>query len=208
MDPYSIITNFPEPFIFNCWKHHFHFIINRINIARTIQSEDELKRGLLKIGSSQIDLYIGLVSPEEITKQISSRLEKLNLLNPDPYLRWIHENPDEYQKIQIDDDSWWTMKEGNLFGRHIHIHPGRHSPHTIRVKAPVLKTAIAVMFLSKELNDEIPDVNEINVARISMLDLPPIKNIKENSEFIALLKLFARSLNQLKNHKFGIRIKS
>jgi len=194
MDPYSIISNFPEPFIFNCWKHHYHFIIEQISMAKTRKSKDELLRGLMKIGNSQIDLYTGEIPVEEITRQISVKLGKMDLLGPDSYLQWIHGNPDQYQKIQIDDGSWWTMKEGNLFGRHIHIHPGRYSHHTIRVKASVLKTVITVMFLSKEYNDRIPDVHEINQARINMLDLPPVKHIKENSEFMSVLKMFNQTL--------------
>jgi len=190
MDPYSIISNIPEPFIFNCWKHHFHFITDQIVKARKEQNDNELVRGLLKIGNSQIDFYIGEISPNQIINQISARLIKMNLMDPDPYLRWIHENPDAYQKIQIDDKSSWTMKEGNLYGRHVHIHPGRYSTHTIRVKAPVLKTTIAVMYLYFNDKNEVPNVRDINHARISMLDLPPVKEIKKGSEFLSVIKLF------------------
>ncbi|MFC2125138.1 hypothetical protein ACFLU5_10025 [Bacteroidota bacterium] len=199
MDPYSIISDFPEPFIFNCWKHHFNFIIEEISIAKASQSKDRLLRGLKKIGSSQIDLYIGGITAEMITRQISVKLERMNLMDPIPYLQWIHGNPDQYQKIQIDDGSWWTMKEGNLSGRHIHIHPGRYSLHTIRVKATVLKTVITLVFLSEKYNDGIPDVNEINQARINILDLPPVKNVKENSEFMSVLKMFSQTLRLKEN---------
>ena len=194
MDPYSIISDIPEPFIFNCWKHHFHFIVDQVIKARKEHDDNELVRGLLKIGNSQIDFYIGEIYPDQIIHQILNRLSKMELLDPDPYLRWIHNNPDEYQKIQINDKSWWTMKEGNLYGRHVHIHPGRYSTQTIRVKAPVLKTTIAVMYLYFNNLKEIPDVKDINHARISMLDLPPVKEIKKGSEFLSVMNLFSQAI--------------
>jgi len=190
MDPYSNIPEIPEPFIFNCWKHHFNFIIDQIAGARNNQDEDGLIKGLVKIGNSQIDLYVGEISPPEILNMVVEKLTKMDLLAPDPYIQWIYQNQDEYQKIRISDDSWWTMKEGNLSGRHVHIHPGRYSPHTIRVKAPVLKTAITVSFLSNDVAGEFPANDDINYARTNMLDLPPIKGIMKDSEAFRVLELF------------------
>ena len=190
MDPYSNISDLPEPFIFNCWKHHLKYLKDQIILAGKSGDDTELRKGMVKMGNSQIDLYIGTVSPKDITMQIASRLKKLGLMDTDPYLQWIYENPDQYQKIQINDNSWWTMKEGNLYGRHVHIHPGRYSPHTIRVKAQVLKTAITVSYLSDDLANGSPAIEDVNYARTKMLDLPPIKGIMKNSEASRVLELF------------------
>lgn len=195
MGPYSITSNIPEPIIFNCWKHHFSFILKQIRKARHDKDQELLQSGLVKIGTSQIDFYIGELEPEDITRQVLQKLNKTNLINTDSYLQWIHENPDLYQKIQISDGSWWTMKEGNLYGRYIHIHPGRYSPNTIRVKAPVLKTVITMMFLAPKISELRPNVKIINKARTEMLKLPPIKAVIKDSDFLNVFNLFAQALS-------------
>ena len=49
----------PSPFKVNCWKHHACFIAKQIS---KIKKEEELKSLpaiLIKIGGSQMDLYLG-----------------------------------------------------------------------------------------------------------------------------------------------------
>ena len=56
------------PIYFNCWKHHAGFIVQQIKTVNRIDMFDEIKFHMLKIGESQMDLYIGNYSPAEISK--------------------------------------------------------------------------------------------------------------------------------------------
>ena len=131
------------PLTFNCWKHHAGFIKKQIKFYRNEKiSGEELQKTLLVIGGSQMDLYVGKLSPQEICDEIISKLRSTEVLAFEDFKQWLFEKGNKYKLIKISDHSVWTLRLGNQEERYVHIHPGRYSPLTLRVKALTLKTAI------------------------------------------------------------------
>jgi ADP-heptose:LPS heptosyltransferase len=177
----------PPPINFNCWKHHTGFIKKQIQSVQKRADLEKLKSYLLKIGESQMDLYYGKYSPNEIAEQIAQQLKKKNILSDEIYNLWLNEKGRDYQLITLPDNSFWTLRKGNDSRRYIHIHPGRHSTHTRRVKAPTLKTVILTLCYEKTGETQPEPKELINKIRKEYLNEPPLKTIYSES---GLGKLF------------------
>jgi len=172
----------PLPVTFNCWKHHAGFIKNQtVVLQKNKVSKEEFLKLLLVIGESQMDLYLGKLSPKQIANEVISSVINSNAKGHNSYTRWLLEDRQSYKQIKLSDKSIWTLRLGNEKKRYIHIHPGRYSPHTIRVKAVTLKTTIAIKVLVEGSESVLPDLNSINEVRKSFLKLPPLKLISLSS---------------------------
>lgn len=134
----------PPPVLFNCLKHHLSFIKEYIHRSVASKNVETLSGQLRLIGESQMDLYLGELTPALIAEQISQQLQEKAVFERVEYVNFINPPIIGYQTITISDTSVWVLRLGETEQRHIHIHPGRYSPHTIRVKASILKTAIAL----------------------------------------------------------------
>lgn len=168
----------PMPITFNCWKHHLQFVKEQIkNQAVAGASEQDLKKVLLVIGESQMDLYLGNLSPLEISIEIINKLNQKKLSDKKNYTNWLSQSTKHYNLIAISDGSVWTLRLGQDEKRYVHIHPGRQSPLTIRVKAHTLKTAIVVAVQAQKMNTTLTQLSFINDVRKSFLNLPPLKSI-------------------------------
>ncbi len=135
-----------SPVNFNCWKHHAGFIKQQIKLHSRTRDQIQLKKHLLVIGESQMDLYFGKLSPSEISREIISYLKKEKSFSFDRYIGWLKTETKDYKLIRLSDKSIWTLRLGENQERYVHIHPGRYSPNTIRVKATTLKTAILILW--------------------------------------------------------------
>jgi len=171
----------PEPIKLNCWKHHCRFIREQLSGRSERFSKDELKKILLLIGESQMDLYLGKFSPKQISSYIIKELKKMNVFQNKDYKKWLSEKEKHFGTVTLPDKSVWILRDGNEKERYIHIHPGRYSPSSIRVKALTLKSAIAVVNkfgvgLSKELF-----LSDVNTIRKGILNQPPLKSISPHS---------------------------
>jgi hypothetical protein len=180
----------PPPINFNCWKHHAGFIKEQIKILSIKRDVILLKKHLLKIGESQMDLYLGKLNPADISKQIIAHLKKAKILEPDKYINWLKEERGDYKLVQLSDSSIWTLRLGEDRERYVHIHPGRYSPQTIRVKATTLKTAILILYFEQVADVEIVNANAINQIRKEYLNEPPIKSLSSASGLGRLVDLF------------------
>lgn len=168
----------PMPITFNCWKHHLQFVKEQINDQAIAEvSEQDLKKLLLVIGESQMDLYLGNLSPLEISIEIINRLNQKKLSDKKNYTNWLSKSTKHFRLIEISDGSVWTLRLGQDEKRYLHVHPGRQSPLTIRVKAHKLKTAIAVVIQAQKINTTLTQLSFINDVRKSFLDLPPLKSV-------------------------------
>lgn len=123
-----------------------------------------------------MDLYFGELLPEELCRQMKTQLTDTHSFEKEDFFQMIHRH--QYLKLKVVDDSEWVLRKGNDPGRYIHMHPGRYSPHTVRVKASTLKTAIAYQVVSGERNVS-PDV--LNKVRKEMLHLSPLARIYKHS---------------------------
>jgi hypothetical protein len=186
-------TNYkaPLPVTFNCWKHHAGFIKSQtILLQKSKMSEDALRKLLLIVGESQMDLYLGKLNPNQIANQIINNTKGYGVKSYSAYGNWLTEEGKGYKQMRISDKSIWTLRLGNEKKRYIHIHPGRYSPLTIRVKAVTLKTTIAVRVLVEEIDSELPNLKSINEVRTSFLKLPPLKSLSLSSGIGKFLNIF------------------
>jgi len=173
----------PAPVLFNLWKHHGRAIRTRIDV--TLTSLDHLPNELVVIGHELMDLYTGEFMPCDIARQLCAQLDVLGALDQEAYRLWIGSN-NGYQMLELDDSSCWALRYGHNPERHIHIHPGRWSPGTQRVRANVLKTAILVHSHVRLHGGDVFDVELINAVREQYLALSAIEGI-DPSEGLGLM---------------------
>jgi hypothetical protein len=171
-----------ENILFNTYKHHL------LSIKKELIEANELnfRHILLKIGNSQMDLYIGNMSVEDIKKELVVKLNTLELIDKQMFIKHLQEN-NFYFSIKLSDESVWVMREGRDEVQYVHIHPARYSINTLRVKANTLKTA---MVASKFLEKSEHQLQNINDLRKIYLNLSPIKNIEESQMIVKISTLF------------------
>jgi hypothetical protein len=181
----------PRPVLFNPWKHHQVFIIGQIRKFVDLNELHSLGLFLKKIGDSTTDLYVGNLNLDDIANITLEILERLNFRNEESYLNWIKESEGEYRTEPFPDGSVWVFKIGYDEGRHVHIHPGRNVPQTVRVKANVLKTAISVN--ARALADGVNplDIEIINSVRREMIGIDPVRFVTMNHELGRMIYHFA-----------------
>jgi hypothetical protein len=184
----------PKPILFNFWKHHLHFLLSEIQKRQGKIAVESLKAQMKKIGNSTTDLYTGTLSIGEICEYCILKLKNMHRYRKDIYLKWLNENPEAYQCIDLPDDSVWIFKAGIEKGRHIHIHPGRNVPHTLRVKANILKTAYLTNLYASAKNISPFEIDLINQLRREILGLSPIKFVTMNHDLGKMIYLFGHSL--------------
>lgn len=184
----------PEPVLFNIWKHHFFYLIQEIRRSSGSIHHEMLKSSMKMIGNSTTDLYTGRMTIGEISDYCKRYLKKRHLYKKDIYLDWISEHPENYREIELPDSSIWILRIGIEIGRHIHIHPGRNVPLTIRVKANILKTAYLANLYALHDGDSPMNVHLINAVRKDILDLSPIKFITMNHDLGRMIFLFGDEL--------------
>lgn len=180
----------PLPINFNCWKHHAGFIKEQIKKIRSEKDIETLKSFLLKIGESQMDLYLEKFSPEEISDHVLELLKRKKIFSSEQYLDWVTKEGKEYQLIKLKDGSIWTLRFSENQERYIHIHPGRYSPHTIRVKATTLRTAILILCFEQIGEKASINTESVNQVRKKYLNEPPLKSLAKASGLIRLVDLF------------------
>lgn len=179
----------PTPINFNCWKHHAGFIAEQINSVRWFDDIEKLKGFLLRIGESQMDLYLGKYTAEEITRQLLEHFHQSGINSLIEYKNWLGKGNKDYQLIKLKDNSIWTLRLSESDEKYVHIHPGRYSPHTVRVKAATLKTAIMILALHKIRALTAIDTESVNTVRKKYLSEPPLKSISKASGLVRLLDL-------------------
>ncbi len=189
----------PEPLLFNCLKHHAGYVAEFIrSFSDTFrpagkmpgspvfkefcgdfeaEAGKKLREELLTIGKSQMDLYTGRLSPGRIAEEIKGYLKTKDLLKKEKYLSRISEASSSFIETRLSDSSVWVLLPGKIPGRHVHIHPGRHSPLTMRVRSETLKTAIAVLCYCNSYGKDHSDPDVINEARTKLLELSPVKEV-------------------------------
>jgi hypothetical protein len=182
------------PVRFNCWKHHAGYIRQRIKEADNIDNFNSILKEMLSIGNSQMDLYTGNLSPAEIDNSIRTLIDEKIVNSFQSYFKWVHNEGKDYRIISLIDNSKWTLRVGNEDERYVHLHPGRYSENSIRVKAAALKTAAAALLWKKLNNLPELDLSVINYVRKNFISAPPVKAIpqKENRGLMKILSLLDR----------------
>ena len=168
-------SNIPEPFQFNPLKHHLSFI--KDFIARRL-SEDKapdislLIKELKHIGTSVMDVYTGSMTVKRIIDEAALFLKSDNLENETDFSLWTGKRFTDFRIIILSDSSKWMMKYQNNKNRYVHLFPARLSPHSFRVKANTLKSAILYNII---IGKDYVSRKDLNRAR-DLLGLSPVKD--------------------------------
>lgn len=176
---------------FNLLKHHKQFV-NHFIINKKLTSTTQIHALLLPIGASQMDVYTGDLSVENILAEIHSFLiANHHLTDKHSYARWI-DHQGGFGTVVLSDGSRWILRVIDS-DAYVHIHPGRYSPHTVRVKANAWKTAIATLLVARHRGQSI-DLRLVNEVRAEGLGLSPVRALDEDGELGRLLRLLANAL--------------
>lgn len=180
----------PEPFQFNPLKHHLAFI--RGFISQEISNDDpeknmDLVRKIRHIGTSVMDVYTGDLGIIQILEEVKGFLINKGLLQAGLFGEWAGNGFGDFRIITLSDSSQWTLKYHSGGERYVHLFPARSSPHSFRIKANTLNSALLyIIAIGKDyISDE-----DLNHAR-ALAGLSPVKEVAESeaiSELIEILR--------------------
>jgi hypothetical protein len=168
------------PVLFHPLKHHLGWI-------RAFLQESALAGGaslprvaaqLVTVGNSQMDLYTGVLTTEAVAGEVIGYLAEYQLLEPTHYGAWLGQ-AGGYRLVSLPDGSQWVLRWGEVEGCHVHIHPARYSPHSVRVKASALKTGILAAIWER-MHGRPAGLDEVNGLRLAWAGLPPIRSAEES----------------------------
>jgi hypothetical protein len=172
------LPHLPHPALLNCWKHHAGWIRSRIAAAASAGSAGvaALPAEMAVVGSRLMDLYTGSFSPAEIAELAFTELKARDVFEFDPLAKWLA-GQGEYALFELPDGSKWTIRLGPADGRYIHLHPGRWVPHTMRVQANTLKSAVMAHAHAQLVGGEADDLAVVNEARKLYLGMLPVREL-------------------------------
>jgi hypothetical protein len=183
--------NIPEPILFNPLKHYLPFIKDFVNSRNLTINDPRLKKltGEIKhIGTCVMDIYTGDLLLERIFNEIRQFLEISNIQEKDPYKAWAGTNSNDYRIITLSDTSQWTMKYYNNETRYVHIFPARSSPHSFRIKANTLKSAILyIIVIGKDYVSE----DDLNAAR-ALAGLSPVREVADAEAVTEMIEILRK----------------
>ena len=181
----------PEPILFNPLKHYLPFIRDFVN-SRILTINDpglkDLTRELKHIGTCVMDIYTGGLTQKTIFSEIKEFLTMHNLQDPGAYKTWAGTEYDDYRVIQLSDTSQWTMKYNNNATRYVHIFPARSSPHSFRVKANTLKSAIIYIIIFGK--DYVSD-DDLNASR-ALVGLSPVRETADAEAVTEMIEILRK----------------
>jgi hypothetical protein len=165
----------PSPILFNTYKHHAGALRARIAsvAAAGPGALAELAGRIAVLGTKLMDLYTGVLSPRELSTHVLDELHSAGRLELDAYRAWLI-GQDKYAVITLPDESRWVLRLGDEQDRYIHLHPGRWSPNSIRVRANVLKTAFVVLAHVGIFGGDPMDRGLVNAVRMEYLGISPL----------------------------------
>ena len=183
------VFDVPPPVLFNPWKHHAGALRRRIAEAGdNPEALAALAPQLLVIGTELMDLYIGALSPADIGAGVIAQLRADGRIEPDAFRNWLEESRG-YRVLTLKTDaSAWVLRYGEEGGRYVHVHPGRWTPHTRRVRANVLKTAVLALAHAAAEGVDPLNVALINRVRREYLGLAPVPALADEGGLGAVIE--------------------
>jgi hypothetical protein len=184
----SLEYTIPAPLLFNPLKHHLGYIRNyvlEITDSRDNDFTTKVIKELRHIGGSVMDLYSGALTHIEICDEFLCHLTTKKLNNPDLFSKWVGTGPQDFKTIYLTDGSQWIMKYHDNDQHFVHIYPARFSPHTFRIKANTLKSAILYqLFIGKAFVTE----EGLNTAR-AIAGLSPVKDVFDTQAITEMIEM-------------------
>lgn len=168
----------PRPALMNTWKHHAGWIRGRIAAAVRAGTEgvEALPAEMAVVGSRLMDLYTGAFAPAAVAEFVFADLKARDLFAFDPLAMWLA-GQGEYALIELPDGSEWTIRLGPADGRYLHLHPGRWVPHTMRVQANTLKSAVMAHAHARLTGRAATELAVVNEARKLYLGMLPVREL-------------------------------
>jgi hypothetical protein len=168
--------------LFHQFKHHRQYIKTWMGHNSGNLSTQNIQT-IKTLGSSQLDMYCGNLGVDDILTEVSNYLVLQGIQTITQYRQWIN---DGFKLCTLSDSAVFTLRF-IANEQPIHLHPARHVPHTMRVKANALKTVICYMLAHDDNN---LSIEALNVLRLQYLQLPPLSataDIREMEKVFELL---------------------
>ncbi len=180
-----------DPFIFNSWKHHKSFVMQKIGfyVSAGENAFTDFRREIKQIGDSQTDFYYGYLETNEIIREISLFLLNEGATNYKSYHEWLMKDTLMYKVIGLSDGSAWVLRLGIDKKKFIHFHPGRKSLLTLRINASTLKSAVASLIWAGIHKLPSLKISTVNEARSNLLSLPAVKNFSLSKSIFKVIEL-------------------
>lgn len=176
------------PFQFNPLKHHLEFIRDFASVRSSEEDNTDIKiliKELRCIGTSVMDVYTGSLSLAEICSEVSNFLKSEGLESKEDFSAWTGKKISEFRIISLADTSQWTLKYHNDKNRFVHLFPARSSPHSLRVKANTLKSALIYHII---IGRDYISLNDLNRAR-GLLGLSPVKDTEDTETITEMIQI-------------------
>jgi hypothetical protein len=183
----------PNPVLFNVWKHHAGLLRRQIaDVGRDGPAAlAALPDQLVVMGTELMDLYTGPLPPGEIASKVLALLEADGRLPAALYRPWVEENGGYRTLTFAEDGTVWVLRVADE-ERYVHLHPGRWTPLTRRVRANVLKTAVLVLAHTAVHGGDPRDVKLVNRLRTEHLGLSPMREVVGDQGLGVILDLLQR----------------
>jgi hypothetical protein len=180
--------------LFNTWKHHAGALRDRVAEAARCGEEGlrELAGRLVVLGTELMDLYTGALTPAEIADRVVALLRAAGRLERAAYRAWVEESGGYAVVTLAEDGSRWVLRRGEEGERYVHVHPARWAPHTRRVRANVLKTAVMVLAHAAAHGDDPLDVRLVNAVRVQYLGLSKVRALADDQGLSAVIEVLRK----------------
>jgi hypothetical protein len=185
-----------SPVLLNTWKHHASFLRMKIRAAvgRGPSGLAVLANELVVLGAQLMDLYYGVFTPREIGERVIDQLKQDGRFEPEPFREWTRTGGGYGMLVFAEDGSQWVMRFGEGTDRYLHVHPGRWTPLTCRVRANVLKTAVMASAHALLYGGEPTGLETVNRVRQTYLNLAPVgKSLKADEGLGSVIDLLKES---------------
>ncbi|QJX00702.1 hypothetical protein [Frigoriglobus tundricola] len=181
-----------HPALLNTWKHHAGWIRGRITAAAHAGADGiaRLPAEMAVVGSRLMDLYVGAFAPAAIAECVFTELKARGLFEYEPLAKWLAERG-AYEMTELPDRSKWTIRLGPATGRYLHLHPGRWAPHTMRVQANTLRSAVMAHAHARLTGRDARDLAVVNEARRLYLGLLPVRELTGDGGLGAVIAALA-----------------
>jgi hypothetical protein len=164
------------PVLYNTYKHHAVALRLRLDDAAAAGEAalPEVLSRLAVLGGGLMDMYAGALSPREVSGWVLDELRRQGRLELDAYGNWLAGQGAYAVVTHPGDNTDWVLRLGDEQGRYVHLHPGRWSPNTTRVRANVVKTAFFAVLHTRLFGGDPTHRRVLNEARQRYLGLPPL----------------------------------
>ena len=179
-----------EPVKLNLFKHHATWLRSFIQaaIARGPSGIDMLPSQTVQIGARTMDMYIGPLTPTEIVEGILNHVELVPHLSREAFATLVAASGG-YRNVAFVDGSVWTLRYAEGLTRYLHVHPGRHTPDTQRVRGNTLRVAIMVIAHTAIHGGALNDVRVVNEVRRRYLGMHPIGQMDSDAGLASVINM-------------------